>query len=58
LFVDLDYMGSFQPLGEFVDGDVEIPLPFDGLGEWPQDVQPHTVNGHEGEIICTVYVDV
>jgi hypothetical protein len=40
LLVDLDHKGCFQPLGEFVDGDIEIPVPSDGLGEWPQDVQP------------------
>jgi hypothetical protein len=38
LFVDLDNRGRFQPLGEFVDGDVEILVPSDGLREWPQDV--------------------
>jgi hypothetical protein len=40
LLIDLDHRGRFRPLGEFVDGDIEIPVPFDGLGKWPQDVQP------------------
>jgi hypothetical protein len=26
--------------GEFVDGDIEILVPSDGPGKWPQDVQP------------------
>jgi hypothetical protein len=33
LFVDLDYRGYFRPLGEFVDGDVEVPVAFNGPGE-------------------------
>jgi hypothetical protein len=40
LFVDLDHMGYFQPPGELVDGDVQIPESFDGPGEQTQDVQP------------------
>jgi hypothetical protein len=40
LLVDLDHRGRFWPLGEFIDGDIEIPVPSDGLGEWSQDVQP------------------
>jgi hypothetical protein len=40
LLIDLDLRSSFRPLGEFVDGDIEIPLPSDGTGKWPQDVQP------------------
>jgi hypothetical protein len=40
LLVDLDHMGRFQPLGEFVDGDIKILGPFNCPGEWPQDVQP------------------
>jgi hypothetical protein len=40
LFVDLDNMGRFWPLGEFVDCDIEIPVSSDGPREWPQDVQP------------------
>jgi hypothetical protein len=39
LRVDLDHRGHFRPLGEFVDGDIEIPIPSDAAGEWPQDVQ-------------------
>jgi hypothetical protein len=38
LFVDFDHRGRFRPLGEFVNGNVEIPIPSDGLGKWPQDV--------------------
>jgi hypothetical protein len=33
LLVDLDHRGCFQPLGELVDGDVQIPESFDGPGE-------------------------
>jgi hypothetical protein len=40
LLIDLDHRGRFRPLGEFVDGDIEISVPSDGLGKWPQDVQP------------------
>jgi hypothetical protein len=40
LLVDLDHGGCFRPLGEFVDGDVEISVPFDGHGERSHDVQP------------------
>jgi hypothetical protein len=34
LFVDLDHRGPFWPLCEFVDGDVEVPVPFDCPREW------------------------
>jgi hypothetical protein len=37
LLIDPDHRG--RPLGEFVDGDIEIPVPSDGSGKWPQDVQ-------------------
>jgi hypothetical protein len=40
LLIDLDHMGRFRPLGEFVDGNIEIPVPSDGPGKCPQDVQP------------------
>jgi hypothetical protein len=40
LLIDLDHRGHFRALGEFVDDDIEILVPFDGLGERPQDVQP------------------
>jgi hypothetical protein len=40
LLVDLDHRGCFWPLGEHVDGDVQIPESSDGPGEWTQDVQP------------------
>jgi hypothetical protein len=40
LLIDPDHMSPFQPLGEFVDGDIEIPVPSNGPGKWPQDVQP------------------
>jgi hypothetical protein len=35
LLVDLDHRGLFRPLGEFVDGDIEIPVPSDSLGKCP-----------------------
>jgi hypothetical protein len=38
LFVDFDHRGIFRPLGEFVDGDIEISIPSDGPGEWTQDI--------------------
>jgi hypothetical protein len=34
LLVDFDHRGRFRPLGEFVDGDVKIPIPSDGPGKW------------------------
>jgi hypothetical protein len=40
LLVDVDHRGRFRPLGEFVDGDVEEPVPSDGAGKWLHDVQP------------------
>jgi hypothetical protein len=40
LLVDLDHRGHSWPLGEFVDSDIEIPVPSHGLGKWPHDVQP------------------
>jgi hypothetical protein len=40
LLTDLDHRGRFRPIGEFVDGDIEILVPTDGSGKWPQDVQP------------------
>jgi hypothetical protein len=33
LFIDLDHRGCFRPLGEFVDDDIEIPVPSDGMGK-------------------------
>jgi hypothetical protein len=38
LFVDLDNRGCFWPLSEFIDGDVELLLPYNSTGERPQDV--------------------
>jgi hypothetical protein len=38
LLVDLDHMGCFRPLGEFVDGNIEITVLSDVPGRWPQDV--------------------
>jgi hypothetical protein len=35
LVIDLDHRGRFRPLGEFDDGDTEIPVPSDGPGKWP-----------------------
>jgi hypothetical protein len=40
LLVDVDHWGCFRPLGEFIDGGVEEPVPSDGAGKWPHDVQP------------------
>jgi hypothetical protein len=40
LLVDLDHMGSFRPLGELVNGDIQISESSDSPGEWTQDVQP------------------
>jgi hypothetical protein len=39
LLIDLDYRGRFRSLVEFVDDDIEILVPSDGSGKWPQDVQ-------------------
>jgi hypothetical protein len=33
LFVDLDHRGRFPRPGEFVDGDVKVPVPSDVLEE-------------------------
>jgi hypothetical protein len=42
LLVDLDHRGCFRPLGELVDGDVQILKSCNGPGERTQDVQlPH-----------------
>jgi hypothetical protein len=35
LLADLDHRGHFRLLIEFVDGDIEVPVPSDGLGERP-----------------------
>jgi hypothetical protein len=40
LLVDLDHRGYFWPLGELIDGDVQILESSDGLGGRTQDVQP------------------
>jgi hypothetical protein len=40
LLVDLDHRGCFWPIGELVDGDVQIPKSFDGPGVRTQDVHP------------------
>jgi hypothetical protein len=58
LLVDFDHRGHFRPLGEFVNGDVEIPAPSDDLEKWPQMFSPHTVKDHEGGIISSVSVGV
>jgi hypothetical protein len=36
----LDKVDYFWPFGEFIDGDIEIPVPSDGPEKWPQNVQP------------------
>jgi hypothetical protein len=33
LLIDLEHRGCFQPLGELVNGDVQISESFDGSGE-------------------------
>jgi hypothetical protein len=33
LLVDFDHWSCFWPRGEFVDGDVEEPVPSDGMGK-------------------------
>jgi hypothetical protein len=38
LLIDLEHRGRFRALGEFVDGNIEILVPSDGPGKWPQDV--------------------
>jgi hypothetical protein len=58
LLIDLDHRGRLRSLGEFVDGDIEIPIPSDGPGKWPRMSNPQTANGHEGGIICSVYAGV
>jgi hypothetical protein len=58
LTVDFDHRGRFRPLDEFVNDDVDISVPSDGLGKWPQNTQPHTTNDYEGGIICSVCADV
>jgi hypothetical protein len=40
LHVDLDHRGCFWPLGELIDGGVQILESSDGPREWTQDVQP------------------
>jgi hypothetical protein len=38
LLVDLDHRGCFRPLGELVNGDVQIPESSDGPRERTQDI--------------------
>jgi hypothetical protein len=38
LLINLDHMGRFRPLDEFVNDDIEILVPPDGPGKWPHDV--------------------
>jgi hypothetical protein len=40
LLVYLDHRGRFRSFGEFVYGNIEIPVASDSQGKWPQDVQP------------------
>jgi hypothetical protein len=37
---DADHRGGFQPLGELVNGDKEVPVPADGPGKRSQDIHP------------------
>jgi hypothetical protein len=39
LLIDLDHMGRFWPLSKFVDANVNVLVPSEVTGEWPQDVQ-------------------
>jgi hypothetical protein len=48
LLIDFDHWSCFWPLGEFVDGDVEEPVPSDGARKWPHDVQPPHSEGPSG----------
>jgi hypothetical protein len=58
LLIDLDHRGRFWPLGEFIDGDIEIPVPSDGPRNGSRMSSPQTSNDHEGGIICSVYIGV
>jgi hypothetical protein len=58
LLIDLDHRGRFRPLGEFVDCDIEIPVPSDGPGNGPRMSSPQTVNNHKGGIICSICASV
>jgi hypothetical protein len=58
LLVDFDHWCCFRPLGEFVDDDVEEPVPSDSAGNGPTMSSPHTEKGHEGRIICSVCAGV
>jgi hypothetical protein len=40
LLVDVDHWGCFRSLSELVTGNIEEPVPSDGSGKWPHDVQP------------------
>ena len=37
-FGDVHHRGNLRPFCEFINGDVEEPVPADGPGEWPQDI--------------------
>ena len=41
----------FRPLGELVDGDIEVAVAPGHSREWAQDIQPRTANGHESGIV-------
>jgi hypothetical protein len=58
LLIDLDHSGRFRPLGEFVDGDIEIRYPPMAGGNDPMMSSPQTANDHEGGIICNVCAGV
>jgi hypothetical protein len=38
LLVGFDHWGCSRSLGEFIDGNIEEPVPSDGTGKWPHDV--------------------
>jgi hypothetical protein len=37
---DVDHRGGLWPLGEFVDGNEEVPVPAKGAEKWSQDIHP------------------
>jgi hypothetical protein len=40
LLIDFDHWSCFRSLDEFVDDDVEEPVPSDGVGKWLHGVKP------------------
>jgi hypothetical protein len=50
--------GSFRPLCEFVDGDIEEPILTDDPRKQSQDIHPHIANNQEGGIVCRAWACV